>query len=62
MNQTLMETTRVMIAHAGLSDEYWGEAVAMAAYLRNRATSALKEDKTPYEKSNGMRENLISVI
>ena len=46
-----METARAMIAHTGLSDEYWGEAVAMAAYLRNRVTmSALKEDKTQYEK------------
>ena len=46
-----MESARAMIAHAGLSKEYWAEAVATAAYLRNRtATSALKEEKTPYEK------------
>ena len=40
-----------MIAHAGLLTNYWAEAVATATYLRNRTTmSALKENKTPYEK------------
>ncbi len=39
-----------MLAHAGSSNGYWADAVATAAYLRNRATtSALQEDKTPYE-------------
>ena len=51
MNRTLVESARAMIAHAGLSNNYWAEAVATAAYLRNRTTtSALKEEKTPYEK------------
>ena len=51
MNRTLMESARAMIAHADLPTNYWAEAVATAAYLRNRATtSSLKEDKTPYEK------------
>lgn len=51
MNRTLLESARAMIAHAGLPTNYWAEAVATAAYLRNRTTtSALKENKTPYEK------------
>ena len=51
MNRTLVESARTMIAHAGLSNNYWAEAVATAAYLRNRTTtSSLKEEKTPYEK------------
>ena len=50
MNRTLMASARAMIAHASLPNEYWAEAVATAAYLRNRTTSALKEEKTPYEK------------
>ena len=36
MNRTLMESARSMLAHAGLPDSYWAEAVTAAAYLRNR--------------------------
>ena len=51
MNRTLLESARAMITHAGLPTNYWAEAVATVAYLRNRTTtSALKENKTPYEK------------
>jgi hypothetical protein len=38
-----------------MSNGYWAEAVATAAYLRNRATTpALQEDKTPYTKRSLM--------
>ena len=51
MNRTLVESTPAMIAHAGLSNTYWAEAVVTAAYIRNRSpTVAIKEDVTPYEK------------
>ena len=51
MNRTLMESARAMMTHAGLSNAYWAEAIATAAYLRNRTTmSALKSEVTPYEK------------
>ena len=50
MNRTLMESARAMIAHAGLPNHYWAEAVATAAYICNRTpTTAIKENKTPYE-------------
>ena len=50
MNHRLMESTRSMMAHAGVTNQYWAEAIATAAYLRNRApTSVIKEGKTPYE-------------
>ena len=40
-----------MIRFARLPDSYWGEAVATAAYIRNRVpTSAFKERVSPYEK------------
>ena len=35
MNRTLVEAARSMMEHAGLSNTYWAEAVATAAYLRN---------------------------
>ena len=49
MNRTSTESARAMIARAGMSNEYWAEAVATAVYLKNR-TSAVKEGMTPYEK------------
>ena len=48
-----------MIAHAGLPNAYWAEAMATAAYLKNRSTtSALKEDTTPYEQWYGRKPDL----
>ena len=59
MNRTLMESARSMLAHAGLPDSYWAEAVATAAYLRNRTpTTAFEEKKTPYERWYGKKLNL----
>ena len=43
-----------MIAHAGLSNIFWAEAISAAAYVRNRLpTTALKERETPYERWYG---------
>ena len=43
LNCTLMESARTMIRFAKIPDSYWGEAVATAAYIRNRVpTSAFK--------------------
>ena len=51
MNRTLMEAARCMIAQAKLSDRFWAEAVATAAYLRDRMPSrAFKIKITPYER------------
>ena len=39
-----------MLAHTGMPNGYWVEARAMAAYLRNRATtSVLQSKKKTYE-------------
>jgi len=32
LNQMLMEAARSMFSHAGLSNAYWAEVVATAAY------------------------------
>ena len=59
MNRTLMETARSMIAHAGLSDCYWAEAVATAVYLRNCVpTMAFNKKITPYERWYGRKPDL----
>ena len=60
MNRTLTESARSMMAHAGVTNQYWAEAIATAAYLRNRApTSVIKEGKTPYEQWYGKRPCII---
>jgi hypothetical protein len=59
INRTLMESARCMIAHAKLPDRYWEEAVATAAYLRNRLpTKAFKEKTTPFERWYERKPNL----
>ena len=50
MNRTLVESACSMIAHAGLSNIFWAEAISVASYVRNRLpTTDLKEGETPYE-------------
>ena len=59
MNRTLVESARTLIAHAGLPDCYWAEAISTTAYVRNRMpTNALKEPVTPYEKWYGRKPNV----
>ena len=59
INHTLVESARAMIAHAGLPNCFWAEAVATAAYLRNRLpTSTFKNKITPYEKWYETKPNL----
>ena len=59
MNRTLVESARSMLSHAGLSKSFWAEAIATAAYIRNRMpTAAIREDKTPYEKWYGRKPDV----
>ncbi len=59
MNRTLVESARSMITHARLPNMYWAEAISTAVYLRNRMpTTAIKENKTPYELWCGRKPNV----
>lgn len=59
MNQTLVEAARSLLKHAGLSNFYWAEAVATAAYLRNQlVTTALKSGESPYQRWYGNKPDL----
>ena len=57
-NRTLMKSARTMMAQAGLSEHYWAEAVATAAYLRNRVPTRSLKKTTPYEKWYGRKPDL----
>ena len=59
MNRTLIESARSMIAHAGLHNMFWAEAISTAAFVRNRVpTRAIKDGRTPYELCYGRRPNV----
>ena len=59
MNRTLVESARSMIAHAGLSNIFWAEAISCSSYVRNcLPTSALKEGETPYEQWYGRKPDV----
>ena len=59
MNRTLVESARSMIAHAGLSNIFWAEAISTAAYVRNcLPTMVLKENETPYERWYGKKPDV----
>ena len=59
MNRTLVESARSMIAHVGLSNIFWAEAISCSSYVRNRLpTSALKEGETPYERWYGRKPDV----
>jgi len=54
-----MESARSMLSHARLSNRFWAEAVATAAYTRNRLpTSAIKGNTTSYEQWYGKKPNV----
>ena len=59
LNCTLMESARATLSHANLPHKLWAEAVATAAYLRNRTTTSANEEQlTPFEKWYGHKPNI----
>ena len=57
MNQTLVQRARCMRIDAGLSKQFWAEAVNTAAYLVNRSSSTAIDFKTPQEVWSGKSSN-----
>jgi len=61
MNRTLVEAARTMLAHSGLSNMYWAEAVNTAAFLRHRVpTAAFRAQETPYHRWYGKKQSILS--
>ncbi|KAL5768311.1 hypothetical protein ACOSQ2_015094 [Xanthoceras sorbifolium] len=53
MNRTLLERARCMLSNAGLSKDFWAEAISTACFLVNRSPSTAIEFKTPEEVWSG---------
>lgn len=53
MNRTLMEKSRSMLNDAGLTQDYWAEAIDTACYLVNKSTTLTLVHKTPYDAWDG---------
>ncbi len=59
MNRTSMDLVRSMLFTAGLSKEFWAEALQTAVYVRNRVTSrALNSQETPHYLWTGSKPDL----
>ena len=57
LNRTLVEKTRAELFDAGLGKEFWGEAMHVASYLRNRSPAA-GLSTTPYEAFTGVKPDV----
>lgn len=62
MGRTLIEMARTIMMEAKVAGRWWAEAVATAAYLRNRANrKALPRDQTPFEELSGRKADVSSL-
>lgn len=54
-----MESAGAMLYHSNLPKKFWAEAIATAAYLRNRTTTSANDELlTPFEKWYGYKPNI----
>ena len=58
MNRTLNDMARCMVIQAGLPQTFWAEAIATAAYIRNRCPTKPLDKMTPYEAWYGSKPNV----
>ena len=54
-NRSLMESARAMMQHANLPKQFWAEAVATAADIRNRFLCPRSDSTTSYEMLTGRK-------
>ncbi|CAI7821541.1 unnamed protein product [Closterium sp. NIES-53] len=58
LNRTLVEAVRSLLQHSKLGNEWWGEASALAAWIRNRVPTKVLPGTTPFEAWTGTKPNL----
>lgn len=49
MNRTLVEMSRCLLQESNLPQYLWAEAINTSTYLRNRSSTRILKDKTPFE-------------
>jgi hypothetical protein len=57
-NRTIMECARSMILAQGLGLEFWGEAMNMAVYIKNRCPTKALDSKTLQEAWSGRKPDV----
>ncbi|KAJ9544926.1 hypothetical protein OSB04_024633 [Centaurea solstitialis] len=57
-NRTLVEAARSMIAHSGVPQSFWAEAVSTACYTQNRTLIVKRTGKTAYEMVGQRKPNI----
>eukprot|EP00253_Pinus_taeda_P028318 PITA_28318 len=57
-NHTMVEMARCMLQTKGLSNSYWGDAVATTVYILNHSPTSALENMTPYEATYGEKPNV----
>ncbi|CAI7842221.1 unnamed protein product, partial [Closterium sp. NIES-54] len=55
LNRTLMESARGLLSHAHAEKHWWGEAVTLATWIRNRCVTKALPNKTPLEAWSGTK-------
>ncbi|KAG6543704.1 hypothetical protein Mapa_014888 [Marchantia paleacea] len=58
LNRTLQEKALSMLQHAQLEMQFWGAAIKVANYLRNRSPTAALNNMTPEEAWSGKKPDL----
>ncbi|KAJ9561493.1 hypothetical protein OSB04_006653 [Centaurea solstitialis] len=57
-NRTLVEAARSMMAHSGVPQSFWAEAVSTACYTQNRTLIVKRTGKTAYEIVEQRKPNI----
>ena len=58
LNRTIMESARCMLHQAGLSREFWAEAVTTAVYIKNRSPTKALTNIIPEEAWSGRKPSV----
>jgi transposase InsO family protein len=58
LNRCLLERICAIVHHSGLPKTLWGEAVNFAMWLKNRTSTHILGDTTPYEHLHREKPNL----
>ncbi|KAJ9544481.1 hypothetical protein OSB04_024188 [Centaurea solstitialis] len=57
-NRTLVEVARSMMAHSGVPQAFWAEAISTACYTQNRTLIVKRNGKTAYEMIEQRKPNI----